>query len=88
MQKPEKKCKTAITFTYDVEKMRLIYQKKLEKKGVRFHPGLPGQHFTDSSNSKIKKVISNRRFLSTKSKKIQKVKNSKSPKKSYNKEDC
>ena len=50
------------------------------------------------SNSQIpqipkgKKVISNRRFFSTKSKKIQKKfkkeKISKSPKKSYNKEDC
>ena len=51
-------------------------------------PLLPGQHFTDSSNSQRKKVISNRRFLSTKSKKIKKklkkrkkFKNSKSTKK-------
>jgi hypothetical protein len=30
-KKNEKKCKTAITFAYDVEKKSLIYQKKLEK---------------------------------------------------------
>ena len=32
--------------------MRLICQKNREKKGARFHPGLPGELFSDSANSK------------------------------------
>ena len=38
--KQEKKLVTAITFAYDVEKMRLLCQKKLEKNWSSISPGL------------------------------------------------
>ena len=74
--------------------MRLIYQKKLEKKGVRFHRVYP------VSNSQIPQIPKEKKlfqtddfFLQNKKnskiqKKIKKRKNSKIPKESYNKEDC
>ena len=56
--KQEKKLVTAITFAYDVEITRFICQKKnVRKIRVRIHRGLPGQQFTDSSNSKRKKKL-------------------------------
>ena len=63
--------------------MRLICQKNREKKGTRFHPGLPGELFSDSGNSKrVKSYFSKRRFYSTKSKKFKKIVISKKFKKS------
>ena len=57
LQNPEKKRKTATTFAYDVEKMRLIYQKKLEKKRKT------------TPNSKGKKSYFKMKFFSYKIKK-------------------
>ena len=89
--KQEKKLVTAITFAYDIEITQIICQKNREKNPSSNPPGLPGQQFTDSSNSKTKKFISNRRFFAAKSKKFKnfkKFKNSKKDTEMYNKEDC
>ena len=70
-KKQGKKVWTAITFVYDVEKMRLIYQKKTrEKKGARFHLGLPGELFLDPRNSKRKKSYFKKNIFFYKIKKI------------------
>ena len=61
--KYEKNIDTAITFAYDVEKMRLIYQKKLEKKRK------------PTPNSKGKKSYFKMKFFSYKIKKNKKIKN-------------
>ena len=50
LQKPEKKCKTAITFAYDVEKMHLIYKKTREKQEFDFTRVYP------VSNSQIPQI--------------------------------
>ena len=70
--KNQKKCKTAITFAYDVEKMRLIYQKKTrEKLELDFTRVYPVNFSQILEIPKGKKVISKRIFFSTKSKKNQ-----------------
>ena len=71
-KKQKKKIKTAITFAYDVEKMRLICQKKLEKKRNPIPPGFTRWGFLRSSkfqrekklfqNEKIKKIKKNKKF--------------------------
>ena len=73
-KKQKKKLCRGITFAYDVEKMRLICQKNREKKGPRFHPGLPGELFSDSENSKKVKSYLEKKFFFYKIKKIQKFK--------------
>ena len=81
LQKPGKKCKTAITFA--------------EKSEFDFTGVYPVSNSQIPQIPKEKKVISNRRFFSTKSKKIQeknlkkkKIQKFIKSKKSYNKEDC
>ena len=87
--KPEKKLVTAITFAYDVEIMQKICQKKVRKIRVRIHPGLPGQQFTDSSNSKRKKSYFKKTIFRSKikkkeeKKKIKKIKKFKKSKKRH-----
>ena len=87
--KQEKKLVTAITFAYDVEITQIICQKNREKNPSSNPPG-----FTRSAIhrflkfQKKKKVISNRRFFATKSKKFKKFKKSKKDTEMYNKEDC
>ena len=54
--KVRKTRKTAITFAYDVEKLRLIYPKKLEKISSSMPSGFTRTDFTESPNSKRKKV--------------------------------
>ena len=60
LQKPGKKCKTAITFAYDVEKMRLIYQKKLEKNPSSISPG-----FTRSAIHRFLKFQKKKKLFQT-----------------------
>ena len=69
----EKKIKTAITFAYDIEKMRIIYQKNREKKGARFHQGLPGELFSDPPIAKRKKSYFKKKIFSINSKKFKKL---------------
>ena len=69
LQNPEKKRKTAITFAYDVEKMRLICQKKLEKKRNPIPPGFTRWGFLRSSKFQREKKL----FQNEKIKKIKKI---------------
>ena len=91
--KQKKNLVTAITFAYDVEKTRFIYQKKTrEKTEFNFTRVYPVSNSQILQIRKEKKVISNRRFFPTKSKKNQTIKNIKKNSKKdtgmYNKEDC
>ena len=87
LQQTEKKIKTAITFTYDVEKIRLICKKKLEKIWSSISPG-----FTRSAILKFSKFQKKKKLFQTEdfflqnqknSKKYKFQKNSKSPKKRH-----
>ena len=75
LQKPGKKCKTAITFAYDVEKMRLIYQKKLEKNSSSMPPG-----FTRSAIHRFLKFQKKKKLFQTDDFFLQNQKNSKKEK--------
>ena len=91
--KNRKKIKTAITFAYDVEKMRLICQKKLEKNWSSISPGFTRSVILRFSKfQKKKKLFQTEDFFLQNQKKIkkknQKFKNSKKDTEMYNKEDC
>ena len=56
-KKLPKKCKTAITFAYNVEKKSLIYQKKLEKNSDSISPGFTRWSFLRFSKFQKEKKL-------------------------------